>query len=234
MHAATQSRDVTLRQAALIAGFGLLVMGVLAPLAELFVYPELVIRGDIEATVANIQAQGGLYLAGFFAYLVVFILDIVVAWALYALLAPVNRPVSLLTAWMRLMYTAIAFYALFKLVSVYRLVNNPEFLAVFGPDQLHAQALLLLKSFRYEWSASLILFGIHLLMVGYLVYRSNYIPKIVGVIVGIAGLGWLVYEIAQFLLPGVDLGWLMITFFGELIFMAWLVIRGWKIPEPAS
>jgi hypothetical protein len=56
----------------------------------------------------------------------------------------------------------------------------------------------------------------------------------VGVTVGIAGLGWLVYEIAPFLLPGVDLGWLMITFFGKLIFMAWLVIRGWKIPEPAS
>jgi hypothetical protein len=158
---------ISLGQAALIAGLGLLIMTIAAPFAEFFVYSKLVAAGDIETTSGNIRAQGGLYLAGIFAYLLVFIMDVVVAWALYVLLIPVNRSLSLLTAWFRL------------------------------------------------------------------VYRSAYIPRILGVLLAIAGLCWVVYELAPFLLPGADLGLIFFTFMGETFFMLWLLIRGWKIREPA-
>ena len=129
------------------------------------------------------------------------------------------------------MYTVVALVGLMKLVSVFRLLNTPDLLSVIGSDQLHSQVYLLLKEFRYEWSFGLILFGIHLLLLGYLVFRSGYIPRILGILLVIAGLGWVFHELSPFLLPNTDMGFLFITFFGELFFMAWLLIRGWKIPE---
>ena len=227
-------QGMTLRQAALITGFGLLIMMIAAPFAEFFVYTKLVVTDDIDATVKNIQTSGGLFLAGILAYLIVFVFDVIVAWALYVLLAPVNRSVSLLTAWFRLVYTAVALFSMLKLVTVFRMLDSPEYLAVFGSDQLPAQVKLLLDSFRYEWGIGLILFGIHLVLVGYLVYRSAYIPKLLGILLVIAGLSWMIFEVGPFLLPDADLGFLLIPISGELIFMAWLLVRGWKIPEPSA
>ncbi len=229
---ADHDQGISLRQAALVAGLGLLVMVIAAPFAEFSAYTKLVVPGDIEATVENIRGHGGLYLAGIFSYLLVFICDVIVAWALYVLLVPVNRSLSLLTAWFRLVYTAIALFAMLKLVTVYRLLHSPDDAALFGGDQLYAQVNLLLDAFRHEWGFGLILFGIHLLLLGYLVYRSGYIPRILGILLAIAGLGWVIYELSPFLLPAADAGFLMITFMGEVIFMAWLLIRGWRIQEP--
>ena len=232
MNSTYEDRGMTLRQAALVAGFGLLLMS-FAPFAEFYVYPTLIVPGDIEQTVANIEANRGLFVAGLLAYLVVFICDIVVAWALYVLFTPVNRELSLLTAWFRIVYTVIAFVALFKLATVHRLIDVPEQELVLGLAQLHAQIDLLLRSFRAEWSISLVLFGIHLLLLGWLAFRASYVPKFIGVLLAIAGGGWVIYCLGPYLLPGADLGLLMITFFGELVFMLWLLIRGWSLREPA-
>lgn len=234
MHPTHRDQGMTLRQAALVAGLGLLTMAIAAPFAEFIVYKKLLIPGDIEETVRNILAKRGLFLAGLFAYLITFICDVLVAWALYVLLAPTNRSVSLLTAWFRLVYTAIALFAMLKLVTVFRLLHTPDYLTLFGSDQLHAQVRLLLDSFRYEWSMGLVFFGIHLGLLGSLVYRSGYIPRILGILLAIAGLGWLIYELNPYLFPNADLGFIMITFFGELIFMLWLLVRGWTLQEPTG
>ena len=128
----------------------------------------------------------------------------------------------------------IALFGFLKLVTVYRMLNAPDYLTLFGSDQLHAQLKLLLGAFRYEWGIGLILFGIHLLMLGYLVYRSAYIPRFLGILLVIAGLGWVAHELGPYLLPGADLGFLFFTFLGESVFMFWLLIRGWKIQEPIA
>ena len=234
IRSATHDQGITLRQAALIAGFGILIMAFAAPFAELFVYAKLVIPGNIEETARGIVANKGLFLAWIFAYLATFICDLLVAWALYVLLIPVNRSLSLLTAWFRLVYTVIAFVAMLKLVTVFRILNSPDYLAIFGSDQLHAQVKLLLNSFQYEWGIGLVLFGIYLGLLGYLVYRSEYIPKILGILLIIAGLGWLIYCLAPYLYPDANVQFIMITFFGELIFMLWLLLRGWKIQVPTA
>ncbi len=227
MNPANRDEGLTLRQAALIAGFGYLISPV--PFAEFYVYPKLVIPGNIEQTAQNIATHGGLFLAAIFCYLITFISDVVIAWALYVLLVPVNRSVSLLTAWFRLVYTVIALFGLLNLVTVFRLLNTPDYLTVFGPGQLHAQVMLLLNSFRYDWSMGLILFGIHLGLLGYLVYRSGYIPRIIGILLAIDGLGWVIDSLRPYLYPNAHLRFLFITFFGELFFMLWLLVRGWKI-----
>ena len=228
------NQGITLGQAALIAGLGLLIMTFAAPFGEFLVYKKLVNPGNTEETIQNILANKGMLLAGIFSYVVVFICDVIVAWALYVLLIPVNRSLSLLTAWFRLVYTAIAFVALIKLVTVFQLLDAPDYETAFGSDQLHAQVQLLLSAFRHEWNTSLILFGIHLCLLAYLVCRSGYIPRILGVVLAIAGVGWLIYEIGPYLFPDADLGFLFIAFTGEIVFMLWLLIRGWKISEPTA
>jgi len=229
-----RDRGITLSQAARIAGFGLLIMAFAAPFAELFVYPKLVVPGDVAATAQNIVAHHGLFLAAILGYLITFICDVVVAWALYVLFIPVNRSLSLLAAWFRLVYTVIAFFALAKLVTVFRLLNAPDYLTVFGTDGLHAQVKLLLNSFGYEWSMGLLLFGIVLGLLGYLAYRSGYVPRFLGILLAIGGVGYVVDSLKPYLYPNADLGWIMITFFGELVFMLWLLVRGGRIEEPAA
>ena len=221
-----------MRQAALIAGFAYLLSPV--SYAEFSIYPKLVLPGNIEQTAQNIVAHQGLFLAAIFCYLITFIEDVVIAWALYVLLVPVNRSVSLLTAWFRLVYTAIALFGWLNLVTVYRLLHTPDYLTLFGSSQLHAQVQLLLNSFRYDWSMSLVIFGIHLVLLGYLICRSGYIPRIIGILLVIDGLGWVIDSLQPYLYPHAHLRFLFITFFGELIFMLWLLIRGWKIQEPAA
>lgn len=225
---------MTLRQAALVAGFGLLIMVFAAPFAELFVFPRLVVPGDVGATVQNLEAGKAFFLAGLFAYLVTFVCDLLVAWGLYVLLAPVHRALSLLAAWFRLVYTAIALVALLNLATVFRLVHAPGRGTELGAAQLHSQVDLLLRSFHYEWGMGLVLFGVYLVLLGYLVYRSGYIPRFLGVLLAIAGVGWLVDSSSPYLFPNADLRLLMITFLGEIVFMAWLLARGWKIEEPAA
>jgi len=224
---------LTLRQAALTVGFAYLLNPV--PYAEFGIFPKLVVAGNAAATVANISANHGLFLAAILCYLINFIEDIVIAWALYFLLAPVNKPLSLLAALFRLMYTAIALGGMFNLVTVYRMLTTPSYLANFGQSQLNAQVDLLLHTFRYDYAASICaIFSIHLLLVGYLIFRSRYIPWWLGAIVFVDGLAWIVSNLQPFLYPNADLGYLMIAFFGELVLMLWLLIFGWKMKEPVA
>jgi hypothetical protein len=222
---------VTLRQAALTVGFVYLLNPV--SYAEFTLYPKLVIPGNVDATVANISAHHGLFLTTLFCFLINFVEDIVIAWALYILLAPVNRALSLLAAWFQLVYAGIALVGTLHLATVYRMLTTPEYLTTFGSGPLHAQVNLLLHSFRYEYSLALGLFGIHLLLVGYLIIRSSYIPWWLGALLVIDGLGWVVNSLQPYLYPDANLDFIFVTFFGELVFMVWLLIRGWSIREPA-
>lgn len=229
MNPTTPNQDLPLRQVALIAGLGYLIMPV--PFAEFYAFPKLVIPGNIEQTTQNIAAHSGLFVAAIFCYFITFISDVVIAWALYYLLAPVHKALSLLASWFQLMYAAIAFFGLLNLVTVFRLLNTPDYLTLFGPGPLRAQVQLLLNSFQYDWSIGLVLFGIHLVLLGYLIYRSGYIPKIIGILLIINGFGWMIDRLRPYLYPNANLGFLAITFLGELVFMVWLLVRGRKIKE---
>jgi Domain of unknown function (DUF4386) len=139
---ASRNEGLTLRQAALVAGISYLLMPV--TFAEFYVFPKLFVPGNIEQTSQNIAAHGRLFFVDTLCHFVTLILDAIIAWALYALLAPVNRALSLLTAWFRLIYAAVALSGLLNLVTVFRLLHTPDYLTLFGAQQLHAQVRLLL------------------------------------------------------------------------------------------
>ena len=221
----------SLGTAALIAGIGLLIMAIAAPFAELYVYPQLIVPENAAETVQNILANQGLFTSAIFGYLIAFICDVVVAWALYVLLKPADEHLSLLTAWFRLAYTVIALVALLNLVTVLRLLNPSAYLTGFQPDQVYVQVMLSLDAFKSHWYFGLLFFGIHLGLLGYLVFRSKYIPRIVGVLLVITGIGYLLTTLRPYLFPNINMDFAEYTFYGELIFMLWLLIKGPRIKE---
>jgi hypothetical protein len=199
------------------------------PLSEVFVYHKLVLSGSAEATVKNILANRNLFISGIFGYLINFIADVVAAWAFYGLLKPVNEMLSLLTAWLRLVYTLISLSALLNLLTVLRLVNSSENLTIFDADQLHYQVMFSLHAFRDGWSFAYYFFGIHLVLLGYLIFKSTYMPRIIGVLLIADGLGWIISTIQPVMFPHVNLDFIAITYFGELVLLIWLLIKGPKI-----
>jgi Domain of unknown function (DUF4386) len=228
----TDGIGMTLRRAAVVAGFAYLLNPV--SYAEFSIYPKLISGGNIDQTVQNIAAHSGLFSVAILCYLTSFIGDVVLAWSLYVLLAPVNKALSLLTAWFQLVYAGIAIVAVLNLVAVYHLLTTPDYLTAFGSDQLHAQVMLLLHSFRYGWGFALIPFGIHLVLLGFLIIRSSYIPWVVGALLVINGLGWMIDSLQPYVMPKANLAFTTYTFFGEIVFMLWLLIRGWRIPAEIS
>jgi Domain of unknown function (DUF4386) len=230
--AADQGQGLSLPQAARVAGFSLLVMSVLSPLAFFGVFPRLIVRGNLELTMQNLVVHRGLFLTGIGCYLLTFVADVLVAWALYVLMRPVNPAASLLAAWFRLVYTVLALVALFNLVTALRVANAPDYLTAFGPAPLRAQVQLLLGSFRYEWGVAMIFFALHLGVLGVLVYRSGYVPAVLGVLLLINAAGYLVDNLRPYLFPEVSVPYLFVAFFGELILMLWLLARGARIEVP--
>lgn len=224
-------KETSLRNAALIAGIGLLIMVIAGPYAEIYAYGSLIVPGNAAQTAQNITNNKMLFITGIFGYLIMLICDVLVAWALYVLLKPVNKSISLLTAWLRLVYSVIAIVALLNLVTALRFINPADYLSVFEPEQLHAQVYLSLVAFEKEWGIGYLIFGIYLGLLGYLVFKSDYIPKILGILLMISGLGWFVDSLRPFFFPGFKVEFWIVTVWGEMIFMLWLLIRGWKIQE---
>jgi hypothetical protein len=152
----------------------------------------------------------------------------VAAWALYVFLKPVNENLSLFTAWFRLVYTVIAIIAFLNLVTVVRLLNSSSGV---DPSQFAAQVMSSLEAFRGSWYFGLLFFGIHLGLLGVLVLRSTYIPRLLGILLIIAGFGYLINALRPILFPTINIDFAQYTFYGELIFMVWLLVKGPGIKE---
>jgi hypothetical protein len=240
----TPAHGLTLRQAALTAGFAYLLNPV--AFAEAHAYSMLIIPGNMPQTVLNLAAHRGLFAAVILCYLVSFILDIVLAWALYHLLAPVNRALSQLIAWFRLVYAALALAATLNLTTLFTLLDTPDYHQVFGSPQTYAQVRALHIAFRSGWSISLLVFGIHLVLLGYLMFRFSYLSKIlsgivsriasriIGILLVLNGLAWIVNSLVPYLSHTDLFPYLFPAFCGEIVFMLWLLIAGWRIREPAA
>jgi Domain of unknown function (DUF4386) len=217
--------DGSARTAALVAGLGLLMMALLAPFANFYVLQNLVVANDAKATAENIVASNGLFRIGIGCFLLVAVLDVVVAWALYVLLEPVSKSLSLLAAWFRVVYAAVFVVALMPLLSVLQLLSGAEFLKGLETKQLHAQVMLSLGAFHAGWDLGLVLFGFHLLVLGFVTFQSGFVPKWLSVLLGVAAVGYLADSFGKLLIPNYNLTVSTFTFVGEVLLIFWLL---WK------
>jgi hypothetical protein len=139
------------------------------------------------------------------------ILDVVVAWALYRVFKPVSATLSKLAACLRIAYAAVFMVAITQL---------------FGALRPHTQALGYINTFTNIWDPGLALFGLSLFVLAYLAYRSGYVPKLFGVLLAIAGFGYVFDTVVRALVRGSSSDISAITGMGEFVFALWLVIRG--------
>jgi hypothetical protein len=191
--------EISLRNAARIAGFGYLMVFILGIFGNFFVFEKLIVSGDAVTTANNIIANKSLFRFGIASWVIVITFDALVAWALYILLKPVNKNLSLLAAWFRLVFVAIFGYSFVNYFSVLQLFSGAEYLKVFETNQLQSQAMLLLNTHNFAVNISYVFFGLHIFLLGYLILKSEYIPRIIGIFLLIASCGYLINCFGNFL-----------------------------------
>lgn len=210
-----------------IAGVLFLVSLVAGGFGEAYVPAKVLVAGDAAATAANIKAYDFLFRLGFAGFLIESLCDIVVALVLYALLKPVNRRLSLLAAFFGLVGTTLfAAAELFFFFPTF-ILGDPAWLTTFSADQLNNLALLSLRFFSFGVAISSLYYGMGWLVRGYLMFRSGYLPKFLGVLMAIGGLGFVVQAFARVFAPRFPSAvLLMLLFPGGLLLAAWLLVRG--------
>lgn len=220
--------EISTRKLAWVAGLSLVLMGVLGPFALIGVLQNLLVPANASATVDNIVGSSGLFRTGVAALLIVVMLDVVVAWALYVLLRPVNRTIALLMGWLRVAYAALFAAALMNLLDVSQLIGTSELFSL-PPEGLHAQVMMSLSSFHSGFEGiALAIFGVHLLGLGYLVFKSTNFPRLLGALVAVAGAGYLFDSFGTILVPNYALTVGAYTFLGEVLLIFWLLWRAVK------
>ena len=221
------------RQAALIAGISILIMAIAAIFAFGHVYEGMVVPADASATAENILNSGSVFRLGIFTWLIILICDILAAWGLYVFFRAANENFSLLTAWFRVVYAAVLGIALYNFVMVLQLLEGDTMLSIFESEEVFAQALVYLQGFEGTWSMGLILFGIHLLLLGWLAFRSGFLPKWISVLLLLAGLGYVVVHTGKMLFPGgeevisiLNMVFMVPMIAGEVGMGIWLLVKG--------
>ena len=224
----------SIRTASITAGVALLLMSVVAIFGNVVVVDGLVTEGNATHTAADIMASAGLFRLGIASLVLLVALDVVVAWALYRVFSPVNKSLSMLAAALRLVYSGVLMVAVGQLLGVVRLLSDDGYRAVFGADQVDAQAMVGIAAFNDIWYVGQFLFGLHLLLIGHLAYRSGYVPKLLGALIAISGLGYAADSLGAVLSQGSWTDISAFTFIGEFLLALWLLIRARRIAVSTS
>lgn len=228
------------RKSAFIAGTSLIIMALASFFSYGFVHENLAVQGDPSATYNNIMSSTALFKGEIFGWVIILILDIVVAWAFYIFLKPIHKSLSLLGAWLRLTYSAILGIAILNLIFVLLLSGDTNYFSSFKIEQIQALMMLFLEAFQFIWSIGLIIFGGHLMIVGYVAFKSDSIPKVISILLLLASIGYMVIHLSKTFLLQYDgaIAILNLVFTipmvaGELGFGIWLLLRGGKLPKSA-
>jgi len=161
--------------------------------AQGFVSGSLVVDGDAAATATNILTHRGLFQLGFAVYLIEMACQIAMTALFYDLLKPAGRSVSLVAAFLGLTGCTIKTLSRLFFIAPLFILGGVHYLSVFSAEQLQALALLFLKVNDHGAAIALVFFGFYALLTGYLIIRSTFLPRILGVLSVSGGLGWLTF-----------------------------------------
>jgi hypothetical protein len=213
-----------------IGGLLYLIIIVIGLFEEAFVRDRLIVSGDAAKTAANLLSHQFLWRFHIAAELVLLICATALLMIFVVLLRPVSKDLVLLAAFFNLVSIGVeATVTLYPLGALFPL-GNAGYLKAFAPEQLFALTTLSLKSHTYGFGVSLIFFGCFCVIVGHLIFRSGYLPKIIGILMQIAGLCYLVNSFTLILAPAVASrlfpAILLPAFVGEASLCLWLLVKG--------
>ena len=212
-----------------IGGILYLYIIVAALFGEMYVRDRLIVPGDAAATASNILDSETLFRVSVAGELITCLCDVALAGILYVLFRPVSRNVSLLAAANRLTFAGVYCVSKFFLVAALILLDGSDYLQALDPGELSALAYASLRMHGFGYGISLAFFGVHCGLLGWLVYRSGYAPRAIGVLLVIGGVGYLAHSVTQTLSPataGSLFPWIILPAFpGELGLTLWLLLR---------
>jgi len=221
-------KNISINKIARIAG-GLYLLYVLtsivADIFGKFVFP------DAFETVSNIMTNDSSFRVGFVISLFSAAIFLLAAWALYVLLKPVNKNLALLFLLLNFAGFAIWNFSLLSLFTGQMFLSGVDYLKAFTPDQLQAQALLFIDLRRIGAVMAQVPYGLWLFPLGYLVYKSGFLPKALGIILAVDGVALMIYVCQRFLFPDfgiVSTVCMAIGFVAEVSLTLWLLIMGVK------
>lgn len=219
-------------QLARTAGFLYLVTIIAGGFAEAYVREGLTVPGDAVATAHNILVSEQLYRYGFVADLLTLTCGTGLSLIFYILFRPVNRNLALLALLFSVTAGSVMAVNLLNQFAPLLLMHNHTYLQVFNTGQLQALSLFFLNMQSEGYNISLLLFAFYFPITGYLIYRSGFLPRTVGIIYTLAGIGYFVNSIAWFLYPHLANHLfpyvLLPAFIGECSMSLWLLIKGIK------
>lgn len=210
MASQTNTRSIP-RSAAAVGGISLLLIAVLAGIGNFAALTPLIILGDAAKTAAAIAGAETQFRVGVLCMLLAAVLDIAVAAALLRILESVNRMLAITAAWFRVAYAAVFVVAITELALVPGLLAEPQF------------SMNSIDAYYAIWRIGLILFAAHLLVVAYLGFRSGFVPRWLGILVAVAGLGYLIDGVGTILVAGYVPTVSTVTFLGEVALIGWLL-----------
>ena len=197
----------------------------LTAVSGMFFLKGLVVNGDAASTANNILAHQPLFRLGLATGLISTACYVAVTALFYDLFRPVNRRLSLLAAFFSLVgCTILAFASLFQLAPLV-VLEDSQYLSVFKVEQLRALAFLFLELYGVAVIICFVFFGVYCLLIGYLIFKSSFLPRILSLLMAFAGLGWLTFlfpPLANYLSPYN----LVLGFLAELALMLWLLVMG--------
>jgi hypothetical protein len=234
---------VSRRRVARTAGVMYLLVIIFGMFAELYVGLSLVVPGDAAKTARNIEAHEWLFRAGFMSGLFHHTCFLLLILLLFKLLKSVNRNQALLMVVFGLCAVPIMMLNMLNQFAALLLLGGSDYLAVFTPDQLQALAMLFLDLHNHGYYIAGMFSGLFLLPLGWLVYKSGFIPRFLGVLLILGGLGYLTELFVNFVVPSFEvlifLG-IGVAIVAELSFTFWLLLKGTRAeplddrdPDPA-
>jgi hypothetical protein len=230
-----QQAEVSPRVLSRIGGVLYLIIIIVGLFGEVFIRDRLIVSGDAAATAANLRSMESLWRFGIAAELVLLICAVALTLIFFVLLRPVSRDLALLAAFFNLVSIALEAACALHLIAALFPLGNAGYLRAFEPEQLYAMASLSVKSHGYGFGVSLIFFGCVCLVLGYLIFRSGYLPKALGVLMQIAGLSYLTNSFALLLAPNfanrIFPAILVPAFIGEASLCLWLLVKGVNVEK---
>jgi hypothetical protein len=193
---------------------------------EAYVPSVLIVREDAGATASNILASESLFRLGFAGYLLEALCDVGLTWALYILLRPVHRNLALLAVFFRLIATCGFAVSQVLYFSALPTLAGADYLKTFSADQRESIALLSINAGGFGLEMFSMFYGAGAMVLGYLILRSEYLPRILGVLLAISGVGFVIKAFASVLAPAYASPLLLLP-----VAVAWLSLTVWLLAK---
>ncbi len=207
---------------------------------EMYIPNRLIVPTDAAATAANLKSSEALFRLGFAAYLVEALCDVGLTWIFYVLLRPVHKDLALLAAFFGLVSTALFGFAELFYFSSSLVLRDADYLKSFSTDQRNTLAMLSLKTYGVGAGIFMAFYGVASLIRGILIFRSGYLPRFLGVLLGLAGVGFISRNFLLVLAPRLASPLLLAPMFLAAIAMTvWFLAKGvdvakWEARAAAS